>query len=336
VSQIRQNRIKKPSNHNKIVINEIQNPHDQFVRSLLSNPRLARNFLENYLPEKVVAKLKFDTLELSQESFVDEDLRPHHTDLLFKLQKKNNHKVFVYVLFEHKSSPDAYVAFQLLRYSTRIWEKVTEKKLPPIIPLVLYHGSRRWNVSRNFSDLIADSDEFFEFVPKFAYELCDLSALSETEIKGEAMLQLGLTAMRHIFSHNLNRKLPEILDIMSKSEEQGAIEFLGTVLRYITSASDKVTTEDLREALTGTFPERKNEIMMTLAREWIEEGRQEGRQEGELAVTLRILRRRFSDLDVGTVNRIQLLSAEKLENLGYMLFDFKSVADLNNWLKRSK
>jgi predicted transposase/invertase (TIGR01784 family) len=302
------------------VINEIQNPHDQFVRSLLSNPRLARNFLENYLPEKVVAKLKFDTLELSQESFVDEDLRPHHTDLLFKLQKKNNHKVFVYVLFEHKSSPDAYVAFQLLRYSTRIWEKVTEKKLPPIIPLVLYHGSRRWNVSRNFSDLIA--------------------ALSETEIKGEAMLQLGLTAMRYIFNHNLNRKLPEILDIMSKSEEQGAIEFLGTVLRYITSASDKVTTEDLREALTETFPEKKNEIMMTLAREWIEEGRQEGklegRQEGELAVTLRILRRRFSDLDVGTVERIQRLSAEKLEDLGYMLFDFKSVADLNDWLKRSK
>ncbi len=331
---------------------EIQNPHDQFVRSLLSNPRLARNFLENYLPEKVVAKLKFDTLELSQESFVDEDLRPHHTDLLFKLQKKNNHKVFVYVLFEHKSSPDAFVAFQLLRYSTRIWEKVTEKKLPPIIPLVLYHGSRRWNVSRNFSDLIADSEEFSEFVPKFAYELCDLSALSETEIKGEAMLQLGLTAMRHIFSHNLNRELPEILDIMSKSEEQGAIEFLGTVLRYLTSASDKITTEDLREALTETFPEKKNEIMMTLAREWIEEGRQEGKlegikegklegikegkQEGELAVTLRILRKRFSDLDVGTVERIKLLSAEKLEDLGYMLFDFKSVADLNDWLKRSK
>jgi hypothetical protein len=33
---------------------------------------------------------------------------------------------------------------------------------------------------------------------------------------------------------------------------------------------------------------------------------------------------------------VTLLSAEKSEDSGYVLFEFKSVADLNDWLKRLK
>jgi predicted transposase/invertase (TIGR01784 family) len=65
---------------------EIQNPHDQFVRGVFSKPKIAKAFMANYLPSEIVGKLNLDSLKMTQESFVDEDLRLHHTDLLFRLK----------------------------------------------------------------------------------------------------------------------------------------------------------------------------------------------------------------------------------------------------------
>jgi len=56
-------------------------------------------------------------------SFVDENLAQHHSDLLFQLQLKNGDPAFAYLLLEHKSSPDAATALQLLRYIVRILAK---------------------------------------------------------------------------------------------------------------------------------------------------------------------------------------------------------------------
>jgi hypothetical protein len=52
---------------------------------------------------------------------------------------------YVYFLFEHKSYPDRLVALQLLRYLARFWEQQVSAgqfPLPPIMPLVVYHGER--------------------------------------------------------------------------------------------------------------------------------------------------------------------------------------------------
>jgi hypothetical protein len=60
-----------------------------------------------------------------------------------------------------KRAPDAWVAFQVLRYLVRIWEQALEqkvKKLPPIFPLVLYHGRARWRAARDFGALIEWKD----------------------------------------------------------------------------------------------------------------------------------------------------------------------------------
>ena len=158
-------------------MSEIQNPHDQFVRATLSDKVMAKSFLENYLPSEIVKKLNLSKLEVSQESFVDEDLQEHHTDLLYQVATKTGEKAFVYVLFEHKSSPEKLVAFQLLRYMIRIWEKYkTSSKFPNIVPLVLYHGKRKWNVSHEFASLVEFSNDeiYAKSTPNFEYFICDL------------------------------------------------------------------------------------------------------------------------------------------------------------------
>ncbi len=65
-----------------------------------------------------------------------------------------------------------------------------------------------------------------------------------------------------------------------------------------------------------------------------QEGRQEGRQEGEQNLILRLLNRRFGEIDASLIERVQELSIEQLENLGEALLDFTTVADLENWFNQ--
>src|SRR5437667_12721706 len=101
---------------------KINNPHDQFVKAVLSQPDLAASFLTNYLPSDIVALFDTSNPKLVNGSFVDSELREHQSDLLFQVKHRNGGSAYIYILFEHKSYPDQWVAMQLLRYMVRICE----------------------------------------------------------------------------------------------------------------------------------------------------------------------------------------------------------------------
>src|SRR6185437_15432173 len=96
------------------------NIHDAFFKQVLSDPTLAALFLREHLPAEVADLLGPEPPEPVPGSFVDEELRQHHSDLLYRIQLKSTHDAYAYVLMEHKSSPDAGARLQLLRYVIRI------------------------------------------------------------------------------------------------------------------------------------------------------------------------------------------------------------------------
>jgi predicted transposase/invertase (TIGR01784 family) len=103
-------------------MSDLINPHDRFFKDLLSRPKAATDFLSNYLPPEIAAPLDLSAPEIVKDSFIDEELRQHFSDLLYRVNLKSGGDALVYILFEHKSGPDEWVAFQLLRYEVRIWE----------------------------------------------------------------------------------------------------------------------------------------------------------------------------------------------------------------------
>ena len=68
----------------------------------------------------------------------------------------------------------------------------------------------------------------------------------------------------------------------------------------------------------------------------LERGLEQGRQEGlahERKLVLRLLWKRLDDLDPAVEEQIELLSADRLDQLGEALLDFNSTADLDAWLQ---
>lgn len=233
---------------------EIINPHDSFFKTLLARPEVVTDFLSNYLPPEVAEQLDLSAPELMKDSFVDPELQPHLSDLLYRVSLRSGGAAYIGILFEHKSAPDAWVGYQLYRYKARIWEPMVQQqlpKLPPIFPLVVYHGRRRWRVPRNFGGLIEwqGAEALRKYVPEFEYHLVDLSRFSELEIKGVAFLQVGLLLLKYIFSRELVPRLPEILALLPLPE-QSAVEYLRTVLYYLSKGAHKVTEQQFATALT--------------------------------------------------------------------------------------
>ena len=64
------------------------------------------------------------------------------------------------VLPEHKSYTEPYIHFQLNRYMLTVWDTQLSEKKPvlPIIPVVVYHGRRRWQKR--------DMRAYFELLPE--------------------------------------------------------------------------------------------------------------------------------------------------------------------------
>ena len=98
-------------------------PHDDLFRALLSDRQRAGAFLRDHLPNEIAGHLQSDLPEIVEGSFIDEALRSTQSDVLLEVKTKSNDPAFVYVLAEHKSTPDIGLPLQLAGYMVEIWKR---------------------------------------------------------------------------------------------------------------------------------------------------------------------------------------------------------------------
>ncbi|MCS7079687.1 MAG: Rpn family recombination-promoting nuclease/putative transposase [Chloracidobacterium sp.] len=327
----------------------LANPHDLFFKDLLARPGVAADFLAHYLPAEVLAHLDVSQPETVPGSFVDEDLREHLSDVLFRVRDRGGDEAFVYVLLEHKSTPWPWTPLQIGRYVFAIWEQARRAggaRLPVVLPVVFYHGKACWNVAEDVAGLVAHRDEptLRAWTPSCRYWLCDLSPYSAEDLKGGLLLRVGLSVLRYVFSEDLPERLREIFRLMALLERQSVTEYLGTVLRYLAATETPLRWQTVKAVFKETIAEQAEELMtapfvMEILQEGIEQGIEQGIERGiergERLLVLRLLRRRFGALAPETEAAIEALPLERLEALGDALLDFQTPDDLRAWLNAS-
>lgn len=268
---------------------KIQNPHDKFFKETFGDVIVAKDFINNYLPQNIANIIDLNTLEPQKDSFINEELQEEFSDLLFRVNI-NDKEGYIYFLFEHKSYTSKSIAFQLLKYMINIWEAKIKKEriseLPIIIPLVIYHGKEKWNIRTSLREMISGydelSDDIKEYIPNYKYLLYDISRFTNEQIKGQAQLKIALTAFRDVFTKygkDLQESIFRAFEYLEELEDkQTGIEYFETLMRYIFSARTNMTEADAKEIIKKietTYPEG-SEVVMTLAERFMEEGAMKG------------------------------------------------------------
>ena len=261
---------------------KITDHHDHFFKTLFTDKENAVDFITGVFPDNLKNNLKLSTLKIAESSFIDNKLKEHLSNVIYECETVNGKKIYITILFEHKSFVPQHPHIQLLRYLTGIWELQIKQKrgIIPVIPVIIYHGTDRW-IKRDFQNSFIEYDkDFFSYIPAFDYLLIDLSELTDKEIKDklftQTALRIGLLIQKNIFDTvNLRKHLKDflILDKLYYREEKG-IQFLESLLRYLSYASD-ITYNDL-ERSTVFLPEPGREVFMTLAEQLIEQGVAQG------------------------------------------------------------
>ena len=329
-------------------------PHDALFRAILDSPDRAAVLIREYLPEELRQELAETSPRLVDGSFVDEALRGSQSDRLFEVDLKDGKPALVYVLIEHKSTPELRTPLQLLGYQLRIWDRHARgqggsfRALPPIVPLVFYHGRESWTVPRSLFEMIDAPESLQLFVRSLGYVLHDLGQIELGHLSSDEGLMAGLAALKFVIELNVPQEvLYHILAALPQDDESYKIAVLTYIIRtYHLERSVLETTlraaqPESWEAMMGTI----GEILSREARqEGLQVGRAEGKAEGEaegeargeargeakgLARSLvRLLERRFGPLSQDITARIAGAELETIERWFDAAIDAAALADV--------
>lgn len=296
-------------------------PHDALVRSIFGRPRHAADEFAAVLPPGLRAELDLSTLAPVRESFLDDELRGSSADLLFTVELRNGGRSYVHLLLEHQSRHDRWLAFRILKYQARIWERHLAEHpraggLPPIVAILLANGPRRWRAPTSFSALFTlDPDLRARFAPHlldFEIVIDDLARLTEPEILSRKMDAVARLALVALAASRTRKRITEhvahhVGALSNELQDPSVVAPLASLARYtfeVGEASPKRARAEFAAALAPTIRSR----VMTTADMMRAEGRLEARRE----CLLDLLQVRFGLVDAATRRRIAEASMRQL------------------------
>jgi hypothetical protein len=154
--------------------------HDHSYRLLFSHRDMVEDLLRGFVREPWVQGLDFSTLEKVNGTYITDDLRDRADDLIWRV-RWGHEWLYVYLLLEFQSTIDRFMAVRILTYVGLLYQDLirsgqwaTERRLPPVFPVVLYNGSPRWNAAEEVADVILPVPGGLErYRPQMRYFLLD-------------------------------------------------------------------------------------------------------------------------------------------------------------------
>ncbi|HAU5635019.1 Rpn family recombination-promoting nuclease/putative transposase [Citrobacter amalonaticus] len=282
--------------------------HDAVFKTFMCHPDTARDFLEFHLPASLRQLCDLGSLKLESGSFIEENLRAYYSDVLWSLKTAEG-EGFIYVVIEHQSSPDAHMAFRLMRYAMGAMQRHLDaghKKLPLVIPMLFYHGAvTPYPFSLCWLDEFSDPVTARQLYTA-AFPLVDITVVADDEIMQHRRIALLELMQKHIRKRDLMGLMEQLVALLVKGYANDSQ--LKTLFNYMMQTGDATHFSEFLTEVAQRSPHHK-ERLMTIA----DRLRQQGIQQGKRDEAQRIARMMLADgIDAHTVARITGLPVDEL------------------------
>ncbi len=303
--------------------------HDAGYKRLFSHPSLVEGLLRGFLQEDWSERLDFSTLEKVSHSFVSEDLRERHSDVVWRLRLRGEGEgwVYLYLLLEFQSTSDPFMALRLLTYVSLLLEEIVRReklgpqdRLPAVFPLVLYNGKGRWRAPFRLESLFVPVPrDLKRYLPRLSYRLLDEHRL---DLNRPELRRNQTAALLRVETNETPEALPGLSQALDGLLPQGDPELRRTVNAWFASVvrrtfPDAILPEgiDLKEApmLEETLVKWRDQIIL------------EDRQK----MLLEQMTARFGRLPREIRSQVeQISSAEELRKLARRVLKAKSLQEM--------
>ncbi len=280
------------------------------------------DLLQDIVGEQWVSLIDLDTGEQVNASFVSPRHENRESDVIWRFQRKDGKEpVFIYILMEFQSRPDPAMPVRLMGYVSHFFQNLMAnqpaagwKRLPLVIPMVIYNGVERWNVETALGALFGELDPAADFYrPQLRYRLVDEAAYSREELAAPESPVADLFWLERSRDwedvrasvHRLRTSIPPTEDSLRRAFETWLQKVVLPRLGLPEQAASVTPTLEEFETMLAESIDRWN-------REIREEGVQEGLQKGEARILLRLLRLKFGPVEPAIEQRVQAADAEMI------------------------
>ena len=218
--------------------NKITKIHDKFLKKILTDIEIAKDFFISFLDEKVLDLIDINSIQQQDVTFINSELSEAFADVVFRFKLRDaSGSIYISILLEHKSNPDKYAPVQVLYYLSHAYYKqvvVNEGELEFILPLLYYHGKENWHYKPLF-ELFKDVPEYLrKYIPTHQTEFIDLYRVPDAELITLSNLFLTSAMLTQKYSRDPKELFKKI----------------GLIFGAINEASDK---DDLVRSITVYF-----------------------------------------------------------------------------------
>lgn len=330
------------------------------LKFVLENPGNVRDLLQ-LVHFQLAPRIDFTNMRVARGHFVGRDYRHLESDLVLQAPIRPgpasmHRQIILYILIEHQSEPNRFMPLRVLEYVVMIykhqmreWKKkhgnLDKLHLQPVLPIVLYTGTRTWDKLGSLWELVDLGDEFADHIPQLAPLFLNVSKTSDQVLAegGAFGLLLRLVQRRRmrlpVFEQTL-REVVSVLEGLADQDRDRWLELLSFVGALIYNEREVPEREALLEKVADSVQNdsRRKEVFdmgKTIAEDLIEKGLQKGLQEGDVRTQRRnlvqVLRHKFGRIPTATVKRIdateqigllngwfeQALDAKRLDDVSF-------------------
>ena len=267
----------------------LHQPHDSVFKVGMSDPHIAIEIIEGYLPKKLVAQMDFSTLTRCNTEYIDTHLRNTQSDILYKLRSNERTPCWIYLLFEHQSTYDARMPLRIFRYMCRIMEthqgeRGKDAKLPIVIPTIVYNGppSKYESVLR-FSDAFENPAMAKKYMFHGAH-IVNIHAMTDEQLLQHEDAAIPMMLLKHLrdtdFLETQRKILPKIAHLYQKAHGKPLVSSFLHCIMEILPRTDMEALSDIAAGHIDNNDLKGAANMQTIAQYLREEGHKVGHQEG--------------------------------------------------------
>jgi predicted transposase/invertase (TIGR01784 family) len=307
------------------VTKKIQSHHDKFFKKMMADKRVATEFFETYLPESIRSSVDLDSLSFSKESYLDEDLKTHITDIVYHA-KIEGQEGYLVILVEHQSTVDDHMPLRLLEYTTKvIRDHIGQKRgtaYPIVYPIVFYNGKTKYDKSLDIFEYFCNNKELAKKVLCKPFQLVNIAEIDDEAIRKNLWLGTMEFALKHVKAREILQVLDQFKAHLLRVERAGGIDYLILVFEYFLAKGEAEDASRVIEFIKETFSEEIGEKAMNIAEQL--------KAKGESAMLMRLLKKRFKNIPDTYVKRIEAADAKKLLEWSDHLFEAEKIEDVFN------
>jgi len=293
---------------------------------------MVEDLLCGFVHDEWISQVDFGSLEKVSGSYVSDDLREREDDIIWRV-RWGTEWVYVYLLLEFQSTVDKHMAVRVLTYVGLLYQDIIRAgqlpgsgKLPPVLPLVLYNGSKRWYAAEEIEELIEQQPAgLASYRPRMRYLLLDEGIFSDQELRPLKNLVAGLIRLENAHTVEDIRQLTATLrdwynEPNLASLQRAIVTWLRRVL--LPARLPGIEIPEVR-----TFQEM-NAMLAERVTEWTKEWEEKGMQKGEVSLLTRLLVHRFGELPSWAEDRLTKATTEELEHWGERVLDASSLEEV--------